>query len=289
MQFKIYFITVPLVLSTLTYIITSQFIPLYTAFSIVAPGNGEQISSPNNELNNFSRILGGTAGQAAMSPTEMAKLIIKSEFFLKGFIQKYNLEPELLAINSYDKSNNLLITDTSKFNPKTKEWLAKEPEYQNPQLRLNMAYMNLNSKLSVVDDRFTGATTITLDTPSPTLSVKWLNLLIEEVNFLLKSKKKSEYQRQISFLENELLKRTDTEGRNMIYDLIFSTTNKLMMVDSTNSFALESVASAYPPLKPSSPRKVLISFAFFIFGLILVTIIAFLKIYLKQQEKHFHE
>lgn len=213
----------------------------YNVTVIVAPttdtGSSGGLSSI---MNSFG---GGALGAFTRQRDQISQgmAILKSEQFVRQFIQKNNLLPILYA-NRWDST--------------TAEW--KESD-SGEVPRISDAYRKFNRILDVSDDD-SGLVELRISWTDPKLAAKWANDLVFTLNERLRSIAIKEANQTINYLNKEVEKTRIVELRQAIYFMIEEQINIRTMANIQQEYAFKVISPAIAPEldQYSSPKYSLI-------------------------------
>jgi uncharacterized protein involved in exopolysaccharide biosynthesis len=123
-------------------------------------------------------------------------------------------------------------------------------------------------------DRQTGLITVTVEWLTPELAAAWANRLVEMINERLRTEAKSNADRSIEYLNQELARTAVVDLRQAIYRLIQDQVNNAMLANVQREYAFRFIDRAVAPVTRASPKRTLITavgaFAGLFIGLLFV-------------------
>lgn len=250
------------------------FLPnLYKSTVILAP-----VESKSGGLGGLAAQYGGLAAMAGInlgsgsgSKVDEALELVTSWPFLESFIKKNNLKPFLLAVDYWDKQENRIVYDREMYNPDTGLWLIDTEEYSSW-----ASYMAFKETLTVSQDKKTNFVSISVEYLSPALAVKWVELLVLELNRYYQVHSIKKAQQNIAFLEDKIEETSVSDMQSVFYSLIEEQTKSLMLASLNSEYLLKTVVSAkQAELKSKPNRTVIVIFSAFIGFVIGAVIILF--------------
>jgi uncharacterized protein involved in exopolysaccharide biosynthesis len=132
-----------------------------------------------------------------------------------------------------------------------------------------------NDIRQVTDDKKSGLIVLSIQWKDPALAAKWANDLVRITNNYLRSKAIEEAERNITYLQDQVLKANAVEVQKGIYSLMEQEINKVMLARGREEYALKVVDPAFAPEKPSSPGALMLGALGFAFGCLLSLLIVF--------------
>ncbi|PHS68822.1 MAG: LPS O-antigen length regulator [Alcanivorax sp.] len=233
---------------------------IYESEVLIAPADNQDNALSgiaNSQLGGLAAMAGFNLGSAsAVSKIDLAFAILQSKDFISRFIMKYDLKPEIMAAEGWDKNNNKILYDDSVYNSETKEWLIVDEQSVEPSLQ--KATKKLLEKITVNPAETNGFFKINLEAISPNIAQEWLKNLIIELNEAVRQSEQKEASQAIKFLEEKLAIVTSSEITAVIYQLIEEQTKRLMFTEVREQFAIKVIDPAFVPEQRSHPKRGLI-------------------------------
>lgn len=112
----------------------------------------------------------------------------------------------------------------------------------------------------VQSDPSTGLITLVVQWTDPKLAAEWANGLVSLANEIVRTRVVASAERNIGFLEAQLEKTNVVEMQAVLYDLIATETQTLMLANARPQYAFVVVDPAVPAEVPERPRELLIIF-----------------------------
>jgi len=227
--------------------------------------------SPNSS-NSSSSTLGGMASLAGLRMTssssgpdkaEIVLATIHSRDFFKHLISSQNVLPRLMATKNFDEKNNTDELDPNVYDPIKSSWINDPPSFFE-------SYDKYRNTVSThYDPLGSGFITLTVKHRSPIFAKNFLNLIIEEVNNILRDKDFIEAEASLEYLysqlDDELIQ---SEVRLSITQLIENQLRTKMFTNIRKNYAIEPLDTPYIPEQRFSPQRTKIVLLGIILGLI---------------------
>lgn len=267
---KILIIVIALVVGAGAYLYSLTLPNIYRSEVITIVPNSQ--SGPS--LSGIGDSLGGLVGLAGLGGGDSAKLrleqveeLIKSRAFLQGFIDKYQIKPDLYAAIGWDESTNTTIYDAELYEVSSGSWVEREPtEWQLYSQFLEAMQVTILFNKNMLK--------ISIDHVSPYVAKKWATWLIDELNAFYRSRSAKEANESIQYLENAVEKTDFIFMRDVFATLLEEQIKNDMLVEVKSEYAFETLAPAILPESSSHPKRTLIGIIGFIFGGLLGVIVA---------------
>lgn len=202
--------------------------PIFRASAVVT-----EVEAPNSNAGSLlSSQLGGLANLAGFTntlrgATRQSMAILESRYLAEEFIERH----ELLDDFSTDPDAPMTL------------WRAVEA------FRLGV--------LTIEQDANTGRTTVTMDWTDPAVAAEWANAYIALANEQIRTRAIEEAGRNIAYLKDQIAETNVVEVQRVMYNLIQSETQTLMLAHARPEYAFRLVDPAVPPEERISPRRTL--------------------------------
>jgi uncharacterized protein involved in exopolysaccharide biosynthesis len=272
------------------FIIATLFLIVSVAYAISIPNQYQSsvlvypvVDSGASSLSKMAGQLGGLASLAGISVDSgsvdraaVAMEVMKSRWFLEGFIRKYGLEEELYAVKGWDRDEDKLKYDLSLYNPSDSTWvqIKDSPSSEMPsgwetyKALLNRIYIAQNSK--------TGFINITVQYYSPSIAKDWVEKLVVDVNDYLRQQDRKDAFDSIQYLNMQIEKTNISEMKAVFYKIIEEKTKTLLLTEIGEEYVLKTISPAMVAEVKSTPKRsimVLFGLLFGIFfGLVFVVV-----------------
>ena len=255
---------------------------IYQSKAILVPV--ESSKSLSNNLNAYSGLanLAGislsSGGGYSISGKAIEKLNTLS--FFENNIMPNIFLPELMAVESWDRANNKLLFNPNIYDEVNKKWIRKfvYPQKQKPTAQ--EGFRRFKSNMSIVEDNKNGLITISIKHQSPYIAKKWTELIINQVNNFYKEKDKLEAEKALIYLNNQIDKTSLTEIKQVIAGLLQQETQKLTLIEASESYVFEYIDPPAVMEMKVGPRRSLICIIGAIVGGLFSIMIVLLKHYL---------
>jgi uncharacterized protein involved in exopolysaccharide biosynthesis len=226
------FLLLGLLFSAVAYVLSHFATRWYRAELTLEPVSQEDVASG---LSGLTSRIGGMAGLLGIdlgkssSSTAASLATIKSRLLLADFIERNNLLP-LLYPNRWDAGKKQWTVPPDKV-PTT------EDGYQ----------MFIKEILATREDKKGGLIILSVDWRDPRLAAQWANGIVAEANRYIAERAAVEAQRNVDFLNAEVVKSEDVGLRQAIYMLVESEVKKRMLARTRVDYAFRVLDPAVPP------------------------------------------
>lgn len=215
--------------------ITYSFLvtPLFKATAKLEPVTGKQSSG----LSSLAGQFGGLASMAGIDipsgegvQTTMATM--ESRTFLIEYMKRHGIDKAIVdSLKKESDSSEQITVSEGKLYKRFMECLT----------------LNLDKK--------TGILYVSIEWIDPKEAASWCNLLVKDVNEHLRAEAQQEAKQSLDFLREKLEETRLNEIKASIYSLIENETNKAMLANVRESYALKFIDQAFPPEERSYPVR----------------------------------
>lgn len=253
--------------SIVTFSVASVFLALslpniYKAQALLAPSddaNGGGLSRMAGQLGGLASLAGINLGSAAgANKVSFAIEVLQSREFIGKFIEKHSILPALMAVKSWDANGNELIYDADLYDPKSHIWVRKVDPPRIPQPSFWEAFKVFRSILSVAQDSETGFVTVSIEHRSPHVAKDWVELLVRDVNSVMKARDVAEAQRSVDYLQKQLHGVSVADMRTVFYQLIEEQMKTIMLAEVRDEYVFSTIDAAVVAEEKIRPKRALI-------------------------------
>ena len=211
----------------------------------------------------MSNTLGDYGGLASManlvtgkkaSKTDEGLKILESRKFIGDFISNYDLFLPLLAVKNWEIESGNLVYDENIYDVKQNRWLLSSgsPSIQDAYLKF------LQEHLFVSQERETGFITLAIHHSSPIVAKNWLDLLVSDLNEVIKKRDVLEAETSISYLKEQLKSTSNARLKDVFYFLIQEQTKTIMLANGRQDYIFRTLDPPIVPQYKLSPSRSMI-------------------------------
>lgn len=228
-------------------------------------------SNISRSIQNFGSLasLGGIGLNSAVADTNSQKAILKLgslSFFENNILPNIYL-PNLMATKYWDPAKNIIIYHSDVYDEITGKWTR---DYSYPQKQIPSAQEGFKKfttdHFNLTEDKINGNVTISIKHQSPFIAKKWTELLIDEVNAFYRYKDKTESQKTVSYLNQQISMTGLSEIKEAIAALLQEETKKLALVEANEYYVFEYIDPPAVMEEKSEPSRALICILFALIG-----------------------
>lgn len=252
---------------------------IYKSEAIVSPaetGDSNSLSNMASPLSSVVSLAGLNLGTSKVDELTIAIETLTSRKFLTQFVEKHDILPELMAVESWDPRSKQVEYNTEIFDPVTREWKVSDKTNQSLKPSSWGYIPKLRERIEITKNPETGLIDIAVTHISPIIAHEWVTALIRDINDYMRLIDIQEANRSIEYLQNEIAESSLTEMRSVFYNLIEQQTRKRMFANVRPDYVLKVIDPAIIPEGKHSPNRLLIIiFGAFLGGFISVFAIVF--------------
>ena len=250
-------------LFSLIAIIYSLALPnIYQSRALLSPMEG-QGGGINQALGNYSGIasFAGINLPAQDSDSNAVKSIQKLNslsFFEENILPNIFL-PDLMAIESWDRTSNSISYNRKIYNDTTQTWVRdiQYPQTETPSAQESFRVF-IKDNLFVSKDMDTGFVTIAIKHQSPFIAKEWTEIIVNQLNDFFRKKDKAEAQAAVAFLNIQIAQTSFAEIKQVIAELIQQKTQQLALIEVSKFYVFEYLDPPAVMEQKSEPKRSLI-------------------------------
>tara|TARA_B110000908_G_C10200377_1_gene425034 strand:+ start:39 stop:986 length:948 start_codon:yes stop_codon:yes gene_type:complete len=244
--------------------------------------------TPSSSMSSALQGYGGLASLAGLSlpsdggDSNSLKAIQKlsSLSFFENNILKNIFLPDLMAVKSWDFETNTLSYDENIYKNNSNTWVR---DYSYPQKKIPSAQESFEvfttQHLGLSEDKKTGFITLSIKHQSPFVAKQWTELVINQVNNFYRQKDKSESEKAIFYLNQQILMTSLSEIKQVIAELMQEETQKLTLIEANQFYVFDYIDPPAVMEQKSEPKRALIITLSAILGGMLSIVLVLIKHY----------
>ena len=166
--------------------------------------------------------------------------------------------PDLMAVKSWNSKTNTLAFDESIYDTSSNTWIR---DYSYPQQQIPSAqesYEVFKQQVSLSEDKKSGFITISIKHQSPFVAKQWVELVVNEVNAFYRQKDKSESEKSVSYLNQQISMTGLSEIKQVLAQLLQEETKKLTLIEANQYYVFDYIDPPAVMEKKSEPKRALI-------------------------------
>ena len=243
-------------------VIYSLLLPnIYESKAMLVPVNSSSgISGPLGSYSGLAGLAGislpsgGDEGNSAKAIQKISSL----SFFENNILPNIHL-PDLMAVKSWNSKTNTLTFDDSIYDTNSNTWIR---DFSYPQQQIPSAQESFEvfktAHLSLSEDNKSGFITLAIKHQSPFIAKQWVELVINQVNAFYRQKDKSESEKSVSYLNQQISITGLSEIKQAIAQLLQEETKKLTLIEANQYYVFDYIDPPAVMEKKSEPKRALI-------------------------------
>ena len=261
-------------------------------FSLSLPNiyESKSILVPVNSSGGISGALGGYSGLAGLAGISLSsggdegnsiKAIQKigSLSFFENNILTNIFLPDLMADKSWNSETNTISYDKNIYDTTSNTWIRNHsyPQQQIPSAQ--ESYAEFKKHLSLSEDTKSGFIILTINHQSPFIAKQWTELIVDEINSFYRKKDKSEAERAVNYLNQQISITGLSEVKQSIAQLLQEETKKLTLIEANQHYVFDYIDPPAVMEKKSKPNRALICIISALIGAMLSIVLVLIMHY----------
>ena len=234
---------------------------IYAASALLAPAE-----SSGGGLSGLMKQYGGLASLAGVSlpggeegsRAQLGMQLMKSRAFIGDFVERRDILPELMAVESWDAGSGDIVFDSESYDVASGKWVRDVEPPKSAKPSAQEAHKAFADVLGVSQDNQTGYVTISIEHHSPAIAAQWVNWLIEDINTVVKAQDVDEATKSIEYLTQQIANTSLADLQAMFFELIQSQTETVMLAEVRPEYVFKTIDPAVVPEEKSKPSRALI-------------------------------
>lgn len=259
---------------------------IYQSKTLLAPSEEAQgggLSGMAGQLGGLASLAGINLGSSGgQNKVDVAIEVLKSRQFVSDFIKKHDLLPTLMAVDSWSRNTGEVHYDPEIYDEAKKNWVREVSPPQKKEPSSWEAYEEFKNVLAVSRDEKTGFVTIAVEHYSPVVAQRWTQLLVKEINEVVRKKDVDEAQRSISYLQEKMSQVPLAEMRSVFYQLIEEQMKTIMLAEVRDEYIFSTIDPPVVPEEKAKPKRALICVLGTMLGLMFALMFVFISHFLRQ-------
>lgn len=262
LKFK-YFITVITLIFAFASVKYSISLPnIYTSKAVLQfsdDGGSSQFSNIASQYGGVASLAGLSIPSQSSSKNHLAIATIQSREFVDHLIGFEGISANLMAAKEFNPSTKKIIYDPEIYDSNKNQWIRSNPPSRKKIPSNHEIYETIyNKTINLTLERDSGFLIITFEHLSPVFAKEFLDLLIQELNNVVREKDLNEATLALKYLENQLDVTIQKDVRQSINKLIEAQLKTKMFANTKDDYLVSSIDKPYIPEVKSSPRRLII-------------------------------
>jgi len=269
-------------------VIYSLLLPnIYESKAMLVPVNSS--SGISGALGSYSGLAGlagislpsgGDEGNSAKAIQKISSL----SFFENNILTNIYL-PDLMAFKSWNSKTNTVAFDDSIYDTNSNTWIR---DFSYPQQQIPSAQESFEvfktEHLSLSEDNKSGFITLSIKHQSPFIAKQWAELVLNEVNAFYRQKDKSESEKAVSYLNQQISITGLSEIKQVIAQLLQEETKKLTLIEANQYYVFDYIDPPAVMEQKSEPKRALIFILSALLGGMLSILLVLIRHYVIRQK-----
>jgi uncharacterized protein involved in exopolysaccharide biosynthesis len=259
---------------------------IYTASALLAPAE-----SGGGGLSGLMKQYGGLASLAGVSlpggeegsRAQLGIQLMKSRAFIGDFVERRDILPELMAVESWNAGSGDIIFDAEAYDSATKVWIRDVEPPKSAKPSAQEAHKAFAGALGVSQAKQTGYVSVSIEHQSPIVAAQWVTWLVEDVNAAVKAQDVSEAEKSIEYLKQQVANTSLADLQAMFFELIQSQTETVMLAEVRPEYVFKTIDPAVIPEEKSKPSRALICVLGTLLGGMLGVVIVLIRHYARSE------
>ena len=218
---------------------------------------------------------GGDEGNSAKAIQKISSL----SFFENNILTNIYL-PDLMAFKSWNIKTNTLTFDESIYDRNSNTWIR---DFSYPQQQIPSAQESFEvfkaKHLTLSADKKSGFSTLSIKHKSPLVAKQWAELIVNEVNSFYRQKDKSESEKAVSYLNQQISMTNLSEIKQVLAGLLQEETKKLTLIEANKFYVFDYIDPPAVMELKSEPNRALICILIALLGGMLSVLLVFIRHY----------
>ncbi len=257
---------------------------IYTASALLAPAenSGSGLSGLMKQYGGLASLAGvSLPGGEEGSRAQLGMELMKSRAFISGFVERHDILPELMAVESWEQSSGEVIFDAQVYDAAAKTWVRDVDPPQLPQPSAQEAHKAFIEIIGISEDKQTGYVSVSIEHQSPIVAAQWVNWLVKDVNDAVRIQDVDEATKSIEYLKQQAAKTSLADLQTVFFELIQSQTETAMLAQVRPEYVFKTIDPAVVPEQKTKPSRALICMLGTVLGGMLGVVIALVRHYLR--------
>ena len=255
-------------------------------YSLMLPNTYESkaLLVPVNSSNGITGSVGGYSGLMGFAgiglpagvekgnSKKAIKKISSLSFFENNIIKNIYL-PDLVAVKSWNSKTNTVAFDENIYDTSTNTWKQQMPSAQK-------SFEVFKTKhLSLSEEKKSGFITLSIKHQSPFVAKQWAELVVNEVNSFYRQKDKSESEKAVSYLNQQISMTGLSEIKQVLAQLLQEEIKKLTLIEANQYYVFDYIDPPAVMENKVEPNRALICIISALLGVMLSILLVLIRYY----------
>ena len=250
---------------------------IYHADALLAPAGdagGGGMSRLAGQFGGLASLAGVSLPDDGVNKSELGLEVLKSRKFVREFVERHKITPQLMAVDYWDPEKRKLVLDADIYDEKSKTWLRKDVQPSSQEV-----FETYLDNLILEEDTASEFVRLGFKHKSPDIAAEWTRLVIKDLNDAIRRQDIVEAESSIAYLKQQVASSPLADLRNLFYELIQSQTETMMLANVREEYVFKTIDPATVPEFKSEPKRALICILGTFFGGFLALIYVLMRHY----------
>lgn len=266
-----------LAFSIISIIVAINLSNIYVSKATLAPAKNEKGVGDAFQYRGLANLAGINLPSSSSSSADEAVKIISSFHFFENNILPNIYLPNLMALDYWDPVTNENLYDSKIYNNQNSLWVREVKFPKKPKPSPQESYKAFRDIFSLNVDKDSGFVFISIESQSPQLGKKWLDIIISEINSTLRSKEKEQTLKSIEYINLQISQTSFSEIKQAMSLLLQQETEKMMLIEANEDYVFKLIDPPFAPEEKSKPSRAIICIFGAILGFILGLFVALIR------------
>ena len=257
---------------------------IYIASALLSPaeGSGGGLSGLMKQYGGLASLAGvSLPGAQEDSRAQLGMELMKSRAFIRDFVERHDILPELMAVKSWEQASGEVLYDEDLYDAATGIWVRDVNPPQLPQPSAQEAHKAFIEILGISEDKQTGYVSVSIEHQSPVVAAQWVSWLVKDVNATVRMQDVDEAERSIEYLKQQAAKTSLADLQTVFFELIQSQTETVMLAEVRPEYIFKTIDPAVVPEEKSKPSRAFICVLGTLLGGMLGVVIVLIRHYVR--------
>jgi LPS O-antigen subunit length determinant protein (WzzB/FepE family) len=192
-----------------------------------------------------------------------------------------------MAVESWNSKTNTIVFDNNIYDINSNIWIKvnSDAKQQIPSAQKSFAVFK-SKHLSLSEDKKFGFITLSIKHQSPFVAKQWAELVVDEVNSFYRIKDKSESEKAVSYLNQQISITVLSEIKQVLAQLLQEETKKLTLIEANQFYVFDYIDPPAVMEQKLEPKRSIIAILSAILGAMLSIVLVLIRHYVFSKKPH---
>lgn len=246
-------------IASIIVVIYSLSLPnIYKSEALLVPiSSKESVGGNVSDLGGLASLAGISLSDSSDNSAVAFEKLHSLSFFEEKILPQINL-PDLMAVESWEPSSNIISYDEEIYDDNENVWTREISGLQTPEPSAQESFTAFMEQMIIFKDIKTKLVTIGVKHQSPFIAKQWADLVISEINSFYREKDRSEATFAVNYLNGELSKTRLSEVKMVIAEVLAQQIQTLTLIEANANYVFDFIDPPAVMEKKSEPRRAII-------------------------------